>query len=68
MMKREEKTSPLRKRSFLHACFLLSQTWLPTVQDVLHADWQDAWHSPQPPVLSVFCIVGLLTVLMCFFS
>ena len=26
-----------------------SQDWFPTVQDVLHADWQDVWHSPQPP-------------------
>ena len=26
MAKREEKTSSLRKRSFFHACFLLSQT------------------------------------------
>jgi len=26
-----------------------SQLWFPTVQDVLHADWQDVWHSPQPP-------------------
>ena len=43
-----------------------SQTWLPTVQEVLQADWQDAWHSPQPPVLSEACIEGLLTVLMCF--
>jgi hypothetical protein len=27
-----------------------AQAWFPTVQDVLQADWQDAWHSPQPPV------------------
>ena len=35
--------------------FLLSQTWLPTVQEVLQADWQDAWHSPQPPEFLVSC-------------
>ena len=29
---------------------LLSQVWLPTVQDVLQADWQDVWHSPHPPL------------------
>jgi len=28
-------------------CF--SQGWLATPQDVLQADWQDVWHSPQPP-------------------
>ena len=44
----------------------LSQTWFPTVQLVLQALWQEAWHSPQPPVLSDFCIDGLFTVLMCF--
>ena len=35
---------------------LLSQVWLPTVQDVLQADWQDVWHSPHPPLH----IVGVL--------
>jgi hypothetical protein len=47
--------------------YLCSQTWLPTVQEVLHADWQDAGHSPQPPVRSVLLIIALLTVLTCFF-
>ncbi len=36
------------------------------MQDVLQADWQDAWHSPQPPVWTELCKEGLLTVLMCF--
>ena len=43
-----------------------SQVWLPTVQLVLQADWQEAWHSPQPPFLMVLWSVGLLTVLICF--
>jgi hypothetical protein len=30
-----------------------AQTWLPTVQEVLQADWQEAWHSPQPPSFTV---------------
>lgn len=38
------------------------QTWLPTVQLVLHADWQEVWHSPQPPVLAVFCKDSVLIV------
>ena len=29
--------------------FNCSQLWLPTVQLVLQADWQEVWHSPQPP-------------------
>ena len=24
------------------------QVWLATVQEVLQADWQEVWHSPQP--------------------
>ena len=31
---------------------LFSQAWFATPQDVLQADWQDVWHSPQPPVLT----------------
>jgi len=29
---------------------LLMHDWFATVQDVLHADWHDDWHSPHPPV------------------
>ena len=36
---------PLRSDHYLR----FSQDWFPTVQEVLHADWQDVWHSPQPP-------------------
>ena len=32
-----------------HYLFGFSQLWLPTVQEVLHADWQEVWHSPHPP-------------------
>ena len=39
----------------LHFNYFCLQTWLPTVQLVLQADWQEVWHSPQPPVLAVFC-------------
>jgi hypothetical protein len=30
------------------------QVWLATVQEVLQADWQEAWHSPQPLCAEVF--------------
>jgi hypothetical protein len=30
-------------------CSRLAQLWLPTVQLVLQALWQELWHSPQPP-------------------
>ena len=43
-----------------------SQVWFPTVQEVLHADWQDVWHSPHPPFLSVFCNFLVFNVFTCF--
>lgn len=45
---------------------LFSQLWLPTVHDVLHADWQDVWHSPQPPLAIVFFKVLEVNVLTRF--
>jgi len=29
--------------------FNCSHFWFATEQEVLDADWQDVWHSPQPP-------------------
>ena len=51
---------------FIRTDYLCSQTWLPTVQEVLHADWQEAGHSPQPPLRRVFFSISLLTVLILF--
>ena len=48
------------------AAYFCSQLWFPTVQDVLHADWQDVWHSPQPPFFTVFCKFFVFNVLICF--
>jgi hypothetical protein len=36
------------------------------VQEVLHADWQEVWHSPHPPFFMVFCNLLVFNVLMCF--
>ena len=36
------------------------------MQDVLHADWHEAWHLPQPPFLADSLRLALLIVLMCF--
>jgi hypothetical protein len=30
-----------------------SHFWLATPQLVLQADWQEVWHSPQPPFLAL---------------
>ena len=45
---------------------LLAQDWLATVQLVLQADWQDAWHSPQPPWAREFFRQGFWMVSICF--
>jgi hypothetical protein len=45
-----------------------SHFWLATVQEVLQADWQDAWHSPQPPFAALCLRFGLFSVLTCFIS
>lgn len=49
-------------------CYLTlrSHLWLATVQEVLQADWQEAWHSPQPPLTALSLRLGVLMVLMYF--
>lgn len=32
--------------------FLFSHCWFAMPQLVLQADWQEVWHSPQPPVFA----------------
>ena len=41
-----------------------SQGWFATPQDVLHADWQEVWHSPQPPsfVLLTISLVSIVLI------
>src|SRR5690554_411565 len=60
------KATPIRCRRLLCVCYR-SQAWLPTVHEVLQADWHEVWHSPQPPSTRVLCRAVLLSVLMCFF-
>ena len=56
----------MHARLYQFKSYLCSQLWFPTVQDVLHADWQDVWHSPQPPFLIVFCNLLVFNVFTCF--
>jgi len=46
---------PLREAAFLRITvnylLLFSHFWFATPQLVLQADWQEVWHSPQPPFL-----------------
>jgi hypothetical protein len=44
---------------------LFSHAWLAMPQLVLQADWQDVWHSPQPPFLALSQRLLVLIVLMC---
>ena len=34
----------------MYYLLLFSHFWFATPQEVLQADWQEVWHSPQPPV------------------
>ena len=47
-----EKRRPSGRRLALFAYFC-SHFWLATPQEVLQADWQEVWHSPQPPVCTL---------------
>jgi hypothetical protein len=58
--------SPIDYPPDYFSAFACSQVWLPTVQEVLHADWQDVWHSPHPPFLTVFCRFLVFNVFICF--
>ena len=48
---------------------LLSHCWLAIPQLVLHADWQDVWHSPQPPFFAeeqrFFVSIVLIRFIIC---
>ena len=63
--------SPLSEKAnglFRQAVYLpvFSQSWLATPQEVLQADWQEVWHSPQPPVLTLAFRSRVSTVLILF--
>ena len=50
------------------AYLAFSQLWFPTVQEVLQADWQDVWHSPQPPFFMDSFKSLVVKVLICFIN
>jgi len=61
------KLSPLVSAGIaVIASLYFSHFWFATVQDVLHADWQDVWHLPQPPFAAVSFKFGLLSVFTYF--
>jgi hypothetical protein len=46
---------PERRHFFISFSYLpaFSHFWLAMPQLVLQADWQEVWHSPQPPCLAL---------------
>jgi hypothetical protein len=64
---RQAEPVPSKKlKKFRPYLFLFSHFWLATVQEVLQADWQDAWHSPQPPLTALSFRFAAFSVLICF--
>ena len=43
-----------------------SHFWFATPQEVLHADWQEVWHSPQPPFCLLFSRLRVFRVTILF--
>jgi len=60
------KRAAPKAAAILEQNYFFSQDWLATVQEVLHADWQLAWHSPQPLLLISVFRQAFLIVLICF--
>jgi hypothetical protein len=48
------------------AVYFCSHFWLATPQEVLQADWQEVWHSPQPPFLALSQRLRVSRVLILF--
>ena len=45
---------------------LFSHCWFAIQQDVLQSDWQDVWHSPQPPAFTELAKSLVASVLILF--
>ena len=44
--------------------YSFSHFWLATPQLVLQADWQEVWHSPQPPFFALSHMSRVASVLI----
>ena len=66
-----KKSRPDRRQLFYAGCayfFLFSHFWFATPQLVLQADWQEVWHSPQPPFLALSQSGRVFKVLILFIT
>jgi hypothetical protein len=59
---RHEKRRAEARPFQVSAIYWFSHFWLATVQEVLQADWQEVWHSPQPPLAALAFKVALFNV------
>ena len=62
---------PSYRRHWFAAAYLpdeFSHCWLAMPQLVLQADWQEVWHSPQPPFFALSQRFLVSMVLMCFMT
>jgi hypothetical protein len=55
-----------RRDFYARYLYFFSHFWFASVQDVLQADWQDVWHSPQPVFSLLFLRLPFTTVFICF--
>ena len=65
-LKRRKTALYKRRKRFAYLLSLFSHGWLVTPHDVLQADWQDVWHSPQPPSFRLFVKSRVLIVIILF--
>ena len=59
---------PIDKQFFVYVRYylsLFSHCWLAIPQLVLQADWQEVWHSPQPPFFALSQRFAVSRVLIC---
>lgn len=59
---------PTDKQFFVYVRYylsLFSHCWLAIPQLVLQADWQEVWHSPQPPFFALSQRFAVSRVLIC---
>jgi hypothetical protein len=59
---RHEKRRAEARPFQVSVIYWFSHFWLATVQEVLQADWQEVWHSPQPPLAALAFKVALFNV------
>ena len=66
LLKKCRHAAALSVKRYYLLSLLLSHFWLAMPQEVLQADWQEVWHSPQPPFFALSQRLRVSIVLICF--